>query len=286
MDGGVRHGAADLGLHHDQVLIGNKVEWFHPSRNLGVMDTTLLLLLILVTSTAIKGMKAALIPAALAFFTLLFAHLRQPDKNNLPDVLWLDNDAPFGERVGTLQALFKGPKGSLLRETHTAFVGVLQQPNDRRGRHSISWFWPTCRTGLSCPEAIHSNAFEYAPASLDGIVLAVIGGIIGQFDYQLVEVGEFHQAFDELSSMTGNVRTVVQVHLQFADVGIHGLSLVPPKLHAIDDEVARFPGGAENDRQLIAGDFENPEGDKDGRNLRIVIQGFRGLLSSGFATAR
>ena len=55
------------------------------------------------------------------------ASRRRPaaDKNNLPDVPWLDNDAPFGERVGTLQALFKGPKG-FLRQTHTAFVGALQ----------------------------------------------------------------------------------------------------------------------------------------------------------------
>ncbi len=66
---------------------------------------------------------------------------RQPDKNNLPDVLWLDNDAPFGERVGTLQALFKGPKG-LLRQTHTAFVGVLQQPNDRRDAIPSHGFGP------------------------------------------------------------------------------------------------------------------------------------------------
>jgi hypothetical protein len=62
-------------LHHDQALIGNKVEWFHPSRNLGVIYTMLLLLLVLVTSTAIKGMKAALMIAALAFVALLFAHL-------------------------------------------------------------------------------------------------------------------------------------------------------------------------------------------------------------------
>ena len=127
--------------------------------------------------------------------------------------------------------------------------------------------------------------FENAPASLNGIVLAVIRGIIGQFDYQLVEVCELHQTFDELCSTTGNVRTVVQVHLQLADVGIHGLPLVPPELHAIDDEVACFPGSAENDRQLIAGDFENPEGDKDGRYLSIVVKGFCGLLPSGFATA-
>ena len=62
-------------LHHDQAVIGNKAEWFHPSRNLGVIYTLLLLLLILVTSTTLKGMKAALIIATLAFFALLFAHL-------------------------------------------------------------------------------------------------------------------------------------------------------------------------------------------------------------------
>ncbi len=32
-------------LHHDQVVIGSKPEWFHPSRNLGVIYTLLLLLL-------------------------------------------------------------------------------------------------------------------------------------------------------------------------------------------------------------------------------------------------
>jgi hypothetical protein len=62
-------------LHHNQAVIGNKPEWFHPSRNLGVIYTLLLLLLILVTSTTIKGMKAALIIATLAFLALLFAHL-------------------------------------------------------------------------------------------------------------------------------------------------------------------------------------------------------------------
>jgi len=62
-------------LHHDQAIIGNKPEWFHPSRNLGVIYTLLLLLLIVVTSTKIKGMKAALILAAMAFLTLLFVYL-------------------------------------------------------------------------------------------------------------------------------------------------------------------------------------------------------------------
>ena len=42
-------------LHHDKVVIGNKTEWFHPSRNLGVIYTLLLLLLIVVTSSQDQG---------------------------------------------------------------------------------------------------------------------------------------------------------------------------------------------------------------------------------------
>ncbi len=74
MGGGVHHGLLTW-LHHDQVIIGDKPEWFHPSRNLGVIYTLLLLLLIVVTSTRISGMKAALIIAGLAFLALLFVHL-------------------------------------------------------------------------------------------------------------------------------------------------------------------------------------------------------------------
>ena len=60
-------------LHHDQVIIGNKPELFHPSQNLGVIYTLLFLLLIVITSTNVRGMKAALIIVALGFVALLFA---------------------------------------------------------------------------------------------------------------------------------------------------------------------------------------------------------------------
>jgi hypothetical protein len=62
-------------MYHDQVVIGNRSEWFHASRNLGVIYALLLLLLIVITSSKIKGMKAALIIAALCFLVLLFVHL-------------------------------------------------------------------------------------------------------------------------------------------------------------------------------------------------------------------
>jgi hypothetical protein len=61
--------------NHDNVVLASKTEWFHPSRNLGVVFTLLLLLITVVTGTKIKGMKAALIIAAMAFCTLLFIHL-------------------------------------------------------------------------------------------------------------------------------------------------------------------------------------------------------------------
>jgi len=125
--------------------------------------------------------------------------------------------------------------------------------------------------------------FESAPASLDGIVLAVVRGIVSQFDHKLVVVDELHHAFDELRSMAGNVGAIVQVHLELADVGIQSFPLVPPELQAVDDEVACFPGSTEDDRQLRAGDFENPQGHKDCRCLGIVIPGPRRFLSSGFS---
>ncbi len=62
-------------LNHEEAVIGSKREWFHPSQNLGVVYALVLLLLIVVTSTRIKGMKAALIIAALAFLSLLLVHL-------------------------------------------------------------------------------------------------------------------------------------------------------------------------------------------------------------------
>lgn len=62
-------------MHPDRVTIGGKTELFNPSQNLGVIYTLLFLLLIAITSAQVRGMKAALIIAGLAFLTLLFVHL-------------------------------------------------------------------------------------------------------------------------------------------------------------------------------------------------------------------
>jgi hypothetical protein len=62
-------------LSPDRVTIGNNVQMFHASRNLGVIYTLLLMLLIVVTSTNVRGMRAAMVILSLSFLALLFAYL-------------------------------------------------------------------------------------------------------------------------------------------------------------------------------------------------------------------
>lgn len=62
-------------LHPVHVMIGGKLEMFHPSRNLGVIYTLLLLLLIVITNTNVRGMRAALIIVSMSFVALFFAYV-------------------------------------------------------------------------------------------------------------------------------------------------------------------------------------------------------------------
>ena len=63
-------------LHPGQAVIANKQETFHASRNVGVIYTLLLLLLIVITSTNVRGMKGVVIIVSLSFVALLFAYLQ------------------------------------------------------------------------------------------------------------------------------------------------------------------------------------------------------------------
>lgn len=65
-------------VNHEEAVIGSKREWFHPSQNLGVVYALILLLLIVVTSSRIKGMKAALIITALAFVRFPISSTSRP----------------------------------------------------------------------------------------------------------------------------------------------------------------------------------------------------------------
>ena len=62
-------------LNPDRVIIGNKPEVFHHSQTLGIIYTLLFLLMIFITSSNVRGMKAALIISVCCFLALLFAYL-------------------------------------------------------------------------------------------------------------------------------------------------------------------------------------------------------------------
>jgi hypothetical protein len=62
-------------LHPVRVAIGDNPELFSADRNLGVIYMVLFLLMIVVTSSSVRGMAATSVILGLAFVSLLFAYL-------------------------------------------------------------------------------------------------------------------------------------------------------------------------------------------------------------------
>ncbi len=82
--------------------------------------------------------------------------------------------------------------------------------------------------------------FKRCPASFYGIVFAVIGRIINQTNPEVCRLDELHHAFNELSPVTFERWTIVQINHQFFHARISALMCLPPSLQAIDDKVTRF----------------------------------------------
>ncbi len=80
-----------------------------------------------------------------------------------------------------------------------------------------------------CPVPVH---LQNAPASLDGIVLAVIGRIVGQDNLQTSARGKLNHSLDELGSRTGNIGPIVEVNHELTDLGIALPVRIPPVLQA------------------------------------------------------
>jgi len=102
--------------------------------------------------------------------------------------------------------------------------------------------------------------FKSSPAALNGVVFAVIRRIVNQNDLQVVFVREFDQALHELGSVTGILRTIVQVDDSLFDMAIMCLVSLPPLFQAIDDEVAGFRGGPKENGKPSCDHIQNTEG--------------------------
>jgi hypothetical protein len=58
-----------------QVQIGAHTEWFHPSKNLGVIYTAVFFFVILVTNVTVRGLASVVTILTILFLTVLFAYL-------------------------------------------------------------------------------------------------------------------------------------------------------------------------------------------------------------------
>ncbi len=83
--------------------------------------------------------------------------------------------------------------------------------------------------------------FQNAPATFDGVVLAMVRRIVNQHDFQIVAIRKLYHPFDELRPQTGIVWTVVEIEHQLPNVSKAVLVGGPPLLQAVSDKVTRLP---------------------------------------------
>jgi hypothetical protein len=70
--------------------------------------------------------------------------------------------------------------------------------------------------------------FQDAPATLDGIVLAMVRRQVNQLDRNLVTIDELHQPLHELRAGAGDLRSVVEFDVESLDAAVERFPLGPP----------------------------------------------------------
>ena len=130
------------------------------------------------------------------------------------------------------------------------------------------------------------TVLQDSPAAFDPVVLAVIRRVVGQFQRQLVAVGELDQTFHELRAGTADLRAVVQVDQQPIHAGMCGAAMIPPQFQAIRHEVAGVAGRSENHVQLVVVHFQDAGRREQRIGMHIVVGGTDGLASAGHAAPR
>ena len=120
--------------------------------------------------------------------------------------------------------------------------------------------------------------FEDAPAAFDGVVLAVIGGPVDQFDAESGAVGELGQAFYKLRARAVYFGTVVEFDHDYLDSHMVRAARGPPEFQAVDDKVRRLARAAEEEVELVnfrgaARHFQDAERDQQRVVMHVVIQG-------------
>ena len=197
----------------------------------------------------------------------------------------MDRETPFGKGIGSFESCGNGSEGCFgqpyagwVVAVHEAYVGV-----DAFPRHGLG----PCQCGLNRGQQRSVPVvFEDSPAAFDAVVFAVIGWVVRQFERQLVLVGKLNEAFHELGSRTADLRSVVQIDLQTADVRISDVALGPPLFQTVGHEIAGIARSAKEQIQLAGVHFQNTPGRQNGFGMHIVIRCRYRFLSAGYTAPR
>ena len=89
---------------------------------------------------------------------------------------------------------------------------------------------------------------QNSPTSLNGVVLAVIGGIVQQLNSGTDVIAQGHESIQELSAYPTIFRTVIYFDLdELQGLLFSGCHRIPPVLKIIDHKIARFVGVTKGD---------------------------------------
>ena len=155
-------------------------------------------------------------------------------------MLWLNLDVVLGKQLIALQSFFELLK-CLLGNANTGFVGLVEQRDDRTDSFPSHRARPLYNRVHRVQQRSIPMFFQNAPATFDGVVLAMVRRIVNQHDFQIVAIRKLHHPFDELRPKTGIAWTVVEIDHQLSKVSEAALVGGPPLLQTVRDKVTRLP---------------------------------------------
>ena len=82
--------------------------------------------------------------------------------------------------------------------------------------------------------------FQDIPNTFHRIVCTMIRWIVNQVNIELISLHEFNRPLDELPASTSQLRPMIEIDHQFADMSTLILPVLPPILKTIDDEITGF----------------------------------------------
>ena len=157
---------------------------------------------------------------------------------------------------------------SLLGELDTGGIGCRDQFDERMAAFPGHGFGKVEHGLDRVKQRTIPVMFECAPAAFNGIVLAMVGGIIGELDGHLVAVDKVNDSGHELGAPTMIFRSIIQVEGERRDGGKTLLDGLPTVAEAIDQAITRDLSGHPIDEQIGG----RRQQDAHGRNRRLCFE--------------